>query len=48
MAMEEIMVRSRPSSSCAPANRLARSTSLAMSIVSSTGELNRLISGAKP
>jgi hypothetical protein len=47
-AMEEIIVRSRPSAVWSAAKRLARSISSAMSIVSSNGELKRLRDGRRP
>ena len=46
--MEEIIVRSRPSATWSAANRFARSTSCAMSTVSSNGELNRLSDADRP
>jgi hypothetical protein len=46
--MEEIIVRSSPSSTWVAANCLARSTSCPKSTVSSNGELNRLSDGDRP
>jgi hypothetical protein len=48
IAIEEIIVRSRPNATWTSAKRFARSISSTMSMVSSNGELNRLTDADSP
>jgi hypothetical protein len=48
ISIDETIARSSPSVACAAANTRARSSSAPMSIVSSSGELNRLTDGLNP